>query len=229
MDPRRPFEIKHAAKSQGMNLWNWNMRSESVHCIPEARLFGGFGGPTVAPGEYSARVSIGDVEETVAFKVALDPRLTANDADIAAWVQRLDEVKGMLSGSLHGLENIRTSRSQIEDLMTRFPSDTALQAMGAPALTAIAEWESLITQLKHQTYEDEDAWETMLSGQLRYLLNVIDRTGPPVTDGAMIRLRDLVAEWSERQAELRSIATNHLAPINEWAKTNGVNHVQPPE
>jgi hypothetical protein len=229
LDPRRPFQIKHASKSEGMNLWNWNMRSESVHCIPEARLFGGFGGPTVAPGEYSARVSIGDVEETVAFAVAMDPRLTASDADITTWVQRLDEVKGMLSGSLHGLEDLRTSRSQIEDLMAQFPSDTQLQAMATPAFDAIAEWESLITQLKHQTYEDEDAWETMLTGQLRFLLNVIDRTGPPVTDGAMIRLRDLGAEWSARRMELQSITDEHIVPINAWAKANGIDHVRLPE
>ena len=225
IDPRRPFQIKHASASQGMNLWNWNMRSESVHCIPDARLFGGFGGPTVAPGYYSARVSIGDAEETVDFKVALDPRVAANDADIATWVQRQDEVKEMLSGSLHGLEDIRTSRSQIEDLMAQFSSDTELQSMGAAALEAIAEWESRITQLKHQTYEDEDAWETMLSGQLRFLLDVIDGTGPPVTDGAMIRLRDLSAEWASRQGELQSIADDYIAPINEWAKSHNVEHV----
>ena len=97
--------------------------------------------------------------------------------------------------------------------------------MGAAALEAIAEWESRITQLKHQTYEDEDAWETMLSGQLRFLLDVIDGTGPPVTDGAMIRLRDLSAEWASRQGELQSIADDYIAPINEWAKSHNVEHV----
>jgi hypothetical protein len=29
-----------------------------------------------------------------------------------------------------------------------------------------------ITQLRHETYEDEDAWPTMLDGQLRYLMDV---------------------------------------------------------
>jgi hypothetical protein len=113
--------------------------------------------------------------------------------------------------------------------MAQFPSDTQLQAMATPAFDAIAEWESLITQLKHQTYEDEDAWETMLTGQLRFLLNVIDRTGPPVTDGAMIRLRDLGAEWSARRMELQSITDEHIVPINAWAKANGIDHVRLPE
>ena len=225
MDPRRPFEIKHAETSQGMNRWGWDMRSEGVPCISDIALFRGFGGVTVAPGRYSARVKVGDAEETVAFNIALDPRLTANEADIADWVRRLDEVKQMLVGSLQGLDGLRTSRSQIETLMADFSSDTDLQEMGTAALAAIAEWESRITQLKHKTYEDEDAWETMLAGQLRFLLQVIDGTGPPVTAGAMNRLRDLSAEWASRRGELQSIANNHIAPINEWAKAHQVEHV----
>jgi wobble nucleotide-excising tRNase len=112
--------------------------------------------------------------------------------------------------------------------MAEFPDDEELQVMGVAANAAIGEWEQKITQLKHQTYEDEDAWETMLAGQLRYLFNVIDRTGPPVTQGAIRRMRDLSAEWSTRRAELNSIANERIRPINEWARANDVTHVKLP-
>jgi hypothetical protein len=36
-----------------------------------------------------------------------------------------------------------------------------------------------LNQHLHQTYEDEDAWETMLAGQVRYLLDVIDYPARP--------------------------------------------------
>lgn len=202
------------------------MRSENVHCIPDIALFAGFNGPRVAPGEYRARVRVGEADETITFTIATDPRVTASDADIATWVARLAEVKDMLSGNLHSLEDIRGSRAQIETLMAEFPDDVELQNMGVAATEEITAWESQITQLKHETYEDEDAWETMLAGQLRYLLNVIDNTGPPVTDGAMIRLQALKSEWATRQAELRSIANEHFAPINQWAKAHQVDHVR---
>jgi hypothetical protein len=80
----------------------------------------------------------------------------------------------------------------------------------------------------HQTYEDEDAWETMLAGQLRYLLDVIDGTGAPVTGGALLRLEDLKVEWVERQAELQAIKSGYIDVINEWAKGQGVPHVSSP-
>ena len=172
---------------------------------------------------------VGDAEDTVSFSIELDPRLSASDADIETWVARLNEVKEMLAASLHGLEDLRTSRSQVEALMESHSDDAELDAMGSAANDAIGEWEQRITQLKHKTYEDEDAWETMLAGQLRYLFGVIDDTGPPVTAGAMTRMNDLRSEWTLRRSEMQLIATDLIQPINDWAKANQVTHVQMPD
>ena len=71
--------------------------------------------------------------------------------------------------------------------MTRYPEDSTLQTNGTAAIEKINAWDGKIIQVLHQTYEDEDAWETMLAGQLRYLMDVIDYTGAPVTGGALLR------------------------------------------
>ncbi|NQV87527.1 MAG: hypothetical protein HQ492_10675 [Woeseiaceae bacterium] len=112
--------------------------------------------------------------------------------------------------------------------MDEFSDDVELQAMGDAAKAAIAQWEEQITQLKHQTYEDEDAWETRLAGQLRYLLDVIDGTGPPITDGATTRMQDLAREWAARKTELQSLSDDLIQPINEWGKANQVEYVRVP-
>jgi hypothetical protein len=137
----------------------------------------------------------------------------------------MHEVGAMMNDILEALDDLRTARAQISDLQENYPDDAALQKLGTDTLAAIGAWEARITQLKHQTYEDEDAWETMLAGQLRYLLDVMDDTGPPVTEGANTRLNDLKAEWAQRQSELRAIVDDRLRPINNWARTKGVNYV----
>jgi hypothetical protein len=131
----------------------------------------------------------------------------------------------MMNDILTALDEIRIARKQIAGLLEDHPDDTSLQQLGNDANAAIGAWEAQITQLRHETYEDEDAWETMLAGQLRYLLDVIDETGPPVTEGAVARLNDLKAEWAQRQKELRSIVDSSLKPVNAWAAQNRVNHV----
>jgi photosystem II stability/assembly factor-like uncharacterized protein len=228
MDPRRPFEIKYPANEQGLNKWGWNLRSESIRCIPDIPLFAGFSGPRVVPGQYRARFKVGEHEDTVEFTVAQDPRSPSSDADIKEWGARLNEVKSLMSEILTNLHDLRVAREQIETLMSDHPDEAEFHSMGTAAVTKIGEWEAQITQLKHETYEDEDAWETMLAGQLRFLMDVIDRTGAPVTDGAMTRLADLKAEWQTRKEELRIISDEHLSPINLWAKEQGVDHVRVP-
>jgi hypothetical protein len=59
-------------------------------------------------------------------------------------------------------------------------------------------------------------------------MDVIDRTGAPVTGGQLERLADLQAEWAQRQQDLQNISSSHLAPINRWARDQGVPHLSVP-
>jgi hypothetical protein len=65
----------------------------------------------------------------------------------------------------------------------------------------------------------------MLAGQLRFLLNVIDRTGAPVTQGALDRLADLEKECVELDREKQRILDELVAPINQWARDNDIPHI----
>jgi hypothetical protein len=228
MDPRHPFEIEYPPATKGLNRWGWNLRHESIRCIPDILIFAGYDGARVVPGRYRAKIQIGEHHETVAFGVELDPRSAVSAEAIAQWGERLQEVSTLMNDVLAKLHDLRTSRQQIEALMSDHPDDPEMQRMGSGAVSAIGDWEARITQVKHQTYEDEDAWETMLDGQLRFLLDVIDHTGPPVTDGAMTRLADLTAEWHFLLEELGEISDQHIAPINSWAREAGIKHVRVP-
>ncbi|MFB3076664.1 MAG: hypothetical protein ACE1Y4_01545, partial [Lysobacterales bacterium] len=228
MDPRLPFELKYPATEKGLNKWTWDMKHQGLNCIEHITLFAGFDGPGAAPGNYRARLSIGDSVQTVAFSVKMDRRISATDEEIQFWSGRLAEVGSLIDDALSSLDVARQAHRQIEELMTEHPEDQDLQQTGATALERITAWDGKIIQVLHQTYEDEDAWETMLAGQLRFLLDVIDTTGAPVTAGALLRLADLKAEWSERQAELQAIKTGYIDVINEWARRQNVPHVASP-
>jgi hypothetical protein len=200
-----------------------------VHCVEDVALFAGFGGATVPPGEYGARVSLGEGSAETRFSVVPDPRVTATPEDIRAWSATLGETASLLDEILSRLDEARKARTQIENLLAEHPDDTGLRQAGEAAIAAITAWDRAINQHLHQTYEDEDAWETMLAGQVRYLLDVIDATGAPVTGGQRERLADLQAEWAQRRQELQAIRTDHLEPINARARDAGIRHVSLPE
>jgi hypothetical protein len=228
-DPRRPLKLEYPPKEPGLNKWVWDLHRDGVQCIEDVALFAGFGGATVPPGDYRARVSIGGESAEAGFTVVPDPRVTASPTEISDWSATLDETASLLDEILQRLGEARKARTQLESLMTEHPDDAGLQQAGKAAVEAITAWDHRINQRLHQTYEDEDAWETMLAGQVRYLLDVIDATGAPVTGGQRERLADLQAEWGQRRSELQAIRTDHLEPINARARDQGIRHVSLPD
>jgi len=227
-DLRSPLELEYPTTKKGLNKWVWDTQRNGLHCIENISLFAGFGGATVPPGSYRARLTVGEDTAEASFRIALDPRLTASQQEIQEWSARLDATAALLDEILQRLGEARKARSQVETLMADIPDDADLQRTGREAVDAITAWDHRINQPLHETYEDEDAWETMLAGQVRYLLDVIDSTGAPVTGGQLERLADLQAEWAQRRDELREIADVHLAPVNAWARDRGVQHVTLP-
>ena len=216
-EPRQPIKHKYASTKEGFNRWHWNLKSQDVPCIDNVLIHAGFDGPSVAPGRYTARLTLGELTSQASFVVEADPRSEASSEQIAEWVTTLGNVKALLTESLQSLDQARQARTQIAAL-TSVHDDVDLNALASEATAGIDAWEQKITQLKHETYEDEDAWPTMLDGQVRYLMDRIDRSGAPVTGGMRTRQTDLARAWSALQEELREITQNYIEPINRWAQ-----------
>jgi photosystem II stability/assembly factor-like uncharacterized protein len=225
MDPRRPYEPEYPSVEAGLNKWNWDMKRQGFTCVEDTTLFAGLDGPSVLPGTYSARILAGGEIREASFSLDLDPRVTASEKELRIWSARLDETAGLLESVLSSLDRLRKAQGQIETLMAYYPGEADLQDSGQTALDAIEAWDHQIIQPLHETYEDEDAWETMLAGQIRHLLDVIDKTGAPVTEGALLRLADLKATWVGLEAQLLEIRSGKIDPINRWARDRGVPHV----
>lgn len=165
MDPRLPFELEYPKTEKGLNKWTWDMRRDGIHCIEDVKIFAGFDGPSVPPGDYRARITAGGTSQEAAFSVTLDPRVSASREEISEWSDRVQETANLLDEVLDRLGETRKARAQIEALMSDYPGDASLQANGKAAVEAITAWDHRLNQRRlHQTYEDEDAWETMLAG-----------------------------------------------------------------
>lgn len=226
-DPRRPVSHYYPPVAQGLNQWSWDMQSEAVPCIANIKLHAGFDGPTVAPGAYTARLTLGEETSAVSFEVTKDARSFATDAQIADWAKTLSSVKGLLATSLKRLDDSRRARAEVTQLMADY-DDPDLHSLGDQAIAGISTWEAKITQLKFETYEDEDAWATMFDGQVRFLMDTIDYSGAPVTAGMRERQADLEQQWEALEGELRDITQKYIEPINAWARERQEPHIPRP-
>ena len=226
MPPRLFNAIKHPNKNKGMNNWVWDMRREGPDCIDNIALFAGFAGPSVTPGSYSARITVGDTSQTVAFDLLPDPRVDANEEDYAYLTARLDEAVGLMNEVTSSLKSLRKARKQITALLNDYSDDT-LQTAGKAAIQEITDWENTVTQVKFRVYEDEDSWPSLYDVQVRHLIDALDEAGPPVSKGALNRWNDLSAEWQTYKASRDTIINGPIKRVNGWAKSKGVQLIRP--
>ncbi len=226
MPPRLASPIRHPGKSKGMNTWYWDMSRDGHLCINNIAIFAGFSGPDAVPGQYQARITAGDNQQTVSFNLLPDPRVEATPEDYAFLTARLDEATDLMNELLTSIDSMRTARKQIKALMKEF-DDQALQTAGASALERIKAWEDKVTQVKFRVFEDEDSWPSMYDAQVRHLLDAINWAGPPVSNGAVKRYQDLSAEWQTYKAEMGAIINSDIKTVNDWARQNNLGMVRP--
>ncbi|MBT8077773.1 MAG: glycosyl hydrolase [Gammaproteobacteria bacterium] len=228
MDQRLPFEVKYPPTGQGMNKWTWDLKRNGLECIEDVAMFSGFSGPSAAAGAYTATFRIGDASASVDFSVIDDPRIEATAEEREFHQQKIDEIATLFNTVIVQLGAARRARAQVESLLEVYPDSDDLKRLAEPAMARLQAWDEAVTQKMHETYEDEDSWPNLLDAQIRYLMDSIDRGGPPVTAGSMMRLDDLRAEWSIRDEEMQAIVDEYIADINDWARARGVTHVTVP-
>ncbi len=226
MDQRLPFEVSYPPKDKGANRWVWDFRRDGLRCTPDIRVFEGFDGASVMPGAYQARIRIGDLQETVPLVLTADRRVDATASQFEEVDRRLEELTTMFDGLISGIAAVRTARAQVEGLLAAYPDVDELRVPAAAAIRKLTEWEADAWQVEYETYEDEDNLAPRLVKQVRHLLDVIDNAGPPIAAGALARLRDLKAQWSQLQMELDQIQSDEVARVNAWARENAVPHVR---
>ena len=224
-DPRRPYRPKYPPAEAGLNHWDWHGESDPFPCVFDMTLFAGLRGVRVEPGTYTARVEVGGQRAETTFRLLDDPRIVASPEDRREWSARVGETAQLLERTLIALGELRVTRDQVQALMAVHPDQADLQQSGQAALDAIEAWDHRVIQPLHETYEDEDAWETMLAGQIRFLLDGMEVSGAPVTAGALDRLRDLQAEFDDLAREKARIENELVAAINRWARERGIPYV----
>ncbi|MEE4278141.1 MAG: hypothetical protein V2I82_06715 [Halieaceae bacterium] len=227
MDPRRPFTISYPATDAGLQSWHWDLHENDVHCVDGHTLFEGYDGPAVGPGDYTVRVTAAGASVSRPLRVLPDPRIDASAAQLQEWVDTQQNIAAVLNELMFTLEGARDARAQARLLAER-STDAPMMRLLEEAISAIDGWEAGITELRHETFEDEDAWVMKLDGQLRHLLDVVENGGAPVTDGALERFADLREEWSQHRAAMQAISDQQLAPINRMARSRTMPHIPAP-
>ncbi|MEM8920397.1 MAG: glycosyl hydrolase, partial [Pseudomonadota bacterium] len=230
-DPRNPLTVSRPSPSAGLNSWTWNLERDPLHCTPGVKIFAGLDGPRVIPGDYRVRISAGGEQAEQSFEVIADPRAPAEPAQYAELGDYLARSAALLDALLVDVDVAKQARTQIQaqmDIAAGGPNETRLTTLGEAAIERLDAWIALVTQPKHETFEDDINWPNMLDVQIRHLIDAIDRADAPVTAGGKLRYTDLEAEWGDRNAELDAISATEIAAFNSALSDLGIAHIPTP-
>lgn len=225
-DPRSPIEFSYPSTDAGYQEFVWDLRRAPLHCIDNVKLFGGWEGARVMPGDYKATIQVGEHRQTRAFRVLPDPREISDAAQLQVVEQSIQATTNMLNELFKSLQKARRVRSELQQVK----ASGALLAGDVSAsidrvVSAIDGWESLVIQPKFETFEDDINWPNMLDRQIRFLMDNFDETGAPAQAGALERLQDLDRTWQEYKRELEVLFGERVAPLNQQLKARGLTDI----
>ncbi|HEX6199399.1 MAG TPA: glycosyl hydrolase, partial [Thermoanaerobaculia bacterium] len=219
-------ELPVLTADPGLNLLNWDLEYPGAEDFPGMILWNrNLDGPTAVPGEYRARLTVGEWSAEVPFEVVPDPRSTATPEDFRAQFEFVASVRDQLTETHQEIRRIREARGQLETLTKRLKEgDRAPEVREAAdalveKLTGI---EETLYQTKNQSAQDPLNFPIRLNDKLANLLGLAGIGDHRPTD-QMLEVRDeLVAAIDAELAELRTVWEEDLAAVNRLAAEAGV-------
>lgn len=212
--PSRPAILP---SKKGYNRFTWNFQREAIPSIDKVFVFGGHSGSSVAPGEYTLRMSLG--QETVKTKATIlaNPAVQSSPSDFVEQQEILVNIENTLRDMHESVNQMRSAKSQLNNyakLLKGNEDAKALLEKGKELQKRINSWEENLIQAKQKTFQDVINFNNKLNAQLIQLKGYIDQADPKVTKGAKERYSDLMKDWEVYKTERDAIINTEMKAYN---------------
>ncbi len=218
----------------GFNDFVWDLTHPPLK-VPEGKMtyMGYAGGPTVIPGEYQVKLTVGDRSQTEPLTVRQDPRLP--HVTSAQLVEQRDfgfQIRQRISEAYQALETITAVREQSKALAERAEEGgfgEELKDLADSLADALESIEVELYQTKAESGQDMINFPPQLSNQLAYLYGMVAPAYGPPTVQERARLRDLEEELAMLRGGLQAVLDSDLAAFNAKVRELGIGPVVLPK
>jgi hypothetical protein len=204
----------------GANRYVWNLTLADAGLVDDAVVWGWPGGPTVPPGTYQVRLTVGEWSDTESFEVVQDPRLDVGQEAMDAQYLLAKAVWQQLTRSHETIGRIREVRAQVETLAERVDDEGVTEKSDAiaEALTVV---EEKLHQTKAESSQDILNFPPQIDNQLLYLQGVIESAVGAPAASSQQRFDELKAELDGYVAELDAILAEQLPELEQLIGETG--------
>jgi chromosome segregation ATPase len=190
-------------------------------------LWGGsLRGPVAVPGNYQARLIVGNQTLTEPFEIKADPRLNLPLADYQQQFDFLLKVRDKVSAAHEAVNFIREVRKQVEDLSKRVSdAETDGKAVTAAAKDLNDKMKAIeeeIIQVKAKSRQDPLNYPIKLNNKIAVLADVASSMDAPPTDASLVVFDQLSTKLDAQLAKLETIKTTDLPAFNKLVREQEV-------
>lgn len=215
--PGGPSRPQVLPSKKGYNRFTWNFNRESIPSINKVFVFGGHGGSSVAPGNYTLRMTLeGETVETSAT-ILPNPAVKSTPQDFAEQQGLLVDIEKTLHDMHESVNQMRSAKSQLSHYAKHLKGNKDAKSLlekGKELTKRINSWEENLIQAKQKTFQDVINFNNKLNAQLIRLKGYIDQADPKVTQGAKELYRDLMADWQVYKNERDAIINTEMKAYN---------------
>ncbi len=211
---------------QGGNRFVWDMK------YPEAKKFEGMvlwwsslDGPEAVPGDYIAKLKVGEKEMEQTFTILKDPRVSTSQEALQAQFDFIREVNAKVSEAHQAIIDIREVRKQLQHFTSRWEGDDSKKGLTAQAGaidSVMTEVEKALYQTQNQSNQDPLNYPIKLSNKLAHL-NSLTRMGDfPPTDAAMAVKAEVAKAIDEQLTRFYQLKAQDIPAFNQAVKEQAV-------
>ncbi len=210
---------------EGMNRFNWDLRTATLPAVDGIFTLGDYRGGLVTPGTYSLRLAT--PSDTVSTRAQLlpDPNIEATPETYAAQATLLAGTEEAVRDIHQSVTRMRRVRDQVKSLnanLQEISGTDQLVAKGEDIVTRITDWEENLIQPKQKTFQDVVNFPNRLDAEFMDLKSRVDGAVPLVTQGARERLEELAAQWKRYRQVLDRIISEDVADFNATYRELGL-------
>jgi len=179
---------KKLVDKPGLNRFDWDLSQKGAWNKDKNRRYKG--GPMVAPGIYTARLTVGEQSFEQSFEIIMDPRVKAEGFTTA----KIEEQIAMQKKVINLLSDARKLEASLEN--------EAKSLKKKKAKAKVARLAQINAALKQLQNEKKGAYpQQMMLSQMSYLLNMISRADQLPGEEAKSRYEVLVAQFNKLKQE----------------------------
>jgi len=209
---------------KGLNVATWTPGNyPALYTVPRGIIMWGGGGgqgPRMAPGTYTAKLSMGSWSQTQSFHLGADPRYqpTMTDAEGAAQLKMAIEVGGWAKSLYDNLAKIRDAKQQAKDISEKTPAIAGAAKTLTDKLVAV---EGDMTQLQGEGGQDALNFPGRFDNQVTALYqNIVGTERKPGT-AVLERYADLKPQYEQMAARWNAALSTDIATFNTAATRAG--------